>query len=159
RLVAVSGKQTAEKTEDVYVGMADKNAPVAELRFAYEAVRVIKKNASINVQAAFPPNHADKTYQFTTEYPVEDGFHIGGAPQFVQAPREKDIKLDVSADKAKLILSGTLVKPSGFFNKNAPPPRFAAEVKVALEKTSAPTVKNPDPVALNLQLPGTTVLP
>ena len=160
RLVAVSGKQTAEKTKEEYVGMPDPNAPVAELRLAYEATKQHAKKQNVNVARAFPANAAENTFSFTEERAAPAGFQIIKA-DFVKTPKEsanlKDVRLTFTPDK--VVVTGTLIKTGGLFHKNAPPPNFAAEVILTLESMAKSMPKTVDPVALNLQVPGSTILP
>ena len=72
----------------------------------------------------------------------------GEKPDFVE-----DVKLEVSADKTRVTLSGTLLKDKGA------PSSWFAPVALTVEKRIGPAPKTVDPVALDLKLPGTTIVP
>ena len=131
------------------------------VRFAVEAVKVHKWVKSENLAVSFPSKHAGNTYPFKEVREAPAGVQILTA-EFAHPVKDsavKDAKLELSADKTKLTMSGMLVKASGLFNKNAPPPSFSTEVKMTMESRSKAEAKPMDPVAQTLQVPGTTLLP
>lgn len=156
RLVAVSGKQTVEKAEDVWVGVGDFSAPTATLQVTYSAVLTEKVQKEMNVSATFPADHKDHAFAFKLERAADSGFQIADV-KFKDGARSA--KLDVSGDKTKFIVTGELNKPSGFWNKNAPPPSFHATVLVNMERRSQAQTHCVDPVMVSLTVPGSVKLP
>lgn len=161
RLVAVSGKQSVEQAKDLWVGVGDFSAPGATLQVTYDAIRVEKLQKEVNVSAAFPADRKENTYAFKEERRVDGGFQIVEA-KFARPVKDaavRNAKVEISSDKTKIVVSGELVKPTGIFNKNAPPPNWAATVTVAMERRSEMARKSTDPVMVNLSLPGVVTLP
>ena len=69
-------KQTAEKSETIFVGMGDSNLPTATVQVSYDAVQVKRETVSWNVQVAFPPTHKDSVYPFKVERAADADFQI-----------------------------------------------------------------------------------
>jgi hypothetical protein len=67
----------------------------------------------------------------------------------------------VAPDKSKVVLTGELVKPAGImaWQKNSPPVQWTPTLVLTLERRSQRVVKTSDPIAANLNLPGSTVIP
>ena len=162
RLVAVGGKQTAEKAESVFVGMGDSTKPGAMLQVTFEAIQVERATKEVNLNAAFPPERRDNSFPFSMTH-VEPGYQIVDAKfKTAKDASVKNAKLTIAPDKSKVVLSGELVKPSGFIaglQKNTPPIKWTPTVVLTLERRSGPMPKVSDPIVANLNLPGTTVLP
>ncbi len=160
RLVAVSGKQTVEKSETIWVNVGDDTVPAASLQMAYDAVQVERVKETWNMGARYPHDRKENTFNFRTEL-TKAGFVIIDAKfeEPIKSPLIKNPKLDFS-DKTRVRLIGEMTKPAGFLGlqKNVPPPCWHTPVAVILERRSAPVTKTTDPVAANLAVPGTTTL-
>ncbi|MCI0377288.1 MAG: PKD domain-containing protein [Gemmataceae bacterium] len=161
RLVAVAGKATAEKSESVFVGMGESVTPAAMLQVTFDAVRVEKATKKVNIAVQFPADRKENSYTFDIERPIDPGFQIVDAKleRSVSDAAVKSHKLSISPDKTKIRLSGELVKQGGFLQKNAPPPSWVPTVQVTLERRALPERKTSDPVAANLNVPGSTLVP
>jgi hypothetical protein len=162
KLVAVSGKQTVEKAEAVFVNVGDSNAASATLQVAVQAIPIQKLTKEVNLHVAFPADNKERTFPFTLTH-VEPDYQIADA-KFTKPAKESGVAnpvLTISPDKAKVMLSGQLVKPGGLlaWQKNQVPIRWTPTVVLSLERRSAMVNKTFDPIATNLTVPGTTLLP
>jgi PKD repeat protein len=162
RLVAVKGKDTAEKSESVWVNVGDNAVPVATLHVTHQAVQVHRHTREVNVHVAFPADRKDNAYPFSVAH-GEPGYQIIDAKfaRPVSAPGVKNANLAVAPDKSKVVLTGELVKPSGImaWQKNRPPLQWTPTLVLTLERRSQPIVKPSDPITATLNLPGSTVIP
>lgn len=159
RLVAVAGKQTAEKSEAIFVGMSDGTTPGATLQVTFEAVRVEKLAKEQNVMVEFPAQHKDAVYNFSKESAtVAGGYEIVSAKLAKPATEAfvKNVQIEIAPDKSKVRLSGQLVKAA---QKSSQPLKWVPTLALSLERRSRPVVKTSDPIVTNLNVPGTTVLP
>src|SRR5262249_38289041 len=161
RVVAVSGKSTAEKTESVVVGEATSGVPSANLQVTYQAVEVRRTLKEINFHPAFPADRKESSHAFKLTH-LEAGDQIVEA-KLASAVKEASVKnptLTISPDKTKVVLSGELVKPGGIlaFQKNSPPIQWTPTVLLTLERRSEPVLKDTDPISLELNVPGVTLL-
>jgi hypothetical protein len=71
----------------------------------------------------------------------------------------RNIKWEVSPDKTKVLVSGELQRPSGSLPAGARTPEWVAEMKVVMERRSAPRTINRGDVAMSVNLKGTIALP
>jgi hypothetical protein len=163
RLVAVSGKQIDEKAESVVVIAGNSSAPSANLQVTYQAVHVQRTNKEANLHVAFPPDRKESSYPFTLTHMVEPDSQIIDA-QFTKPGKETSVKnptLTISKDKSKVVLTGELVKPAGItaLKRNQPLPKWTPTVSLTVERRSEPVLKTLDPITIDVNLPGTTILP
>lgn len=159
RLVAVAGKQTAEKAETVFVAMGDNSLPTATLQVTFDATRVQRENRSFNISVPFPAQHKESTYAFKIDRPMDGGLLVVDAKfaEPVNSKLVKNAKLEITPDKTSIRVSGELVKSSSWV-KNTPLPTWTATIKATVEHRFPPTTKKSEPVVANLNVPGTTQL-
>jgi PKD repeat protein len=162
RLMAVNGNSTVEKSETVVVEAGNSNAPTASLQVTYQAVRVKGLQKEKTFYVPFPADRKESTYPFTLTH-VETDYQIIDAkfPKPVTDASVKNPTLAISADKSRLVLTGQLVRPGGLeaLRKNQPPVKWTPTVSMKLESRSEPMLKTFDPITLEINVGGTTVLP
>lgn len=162
RLFAVSGKNTTQKSQVVLVNVGDSGTASASLQVAFEAQEVKRLLKEINLHAAFPAERTEQSYWFSLSHD-EPGYQIVDA-KFARPITDAAVRtpvLTISPDKTKVVLTGELVKPGGImaWQKNAPRLRWTPTIALTLERRGASTQKSSDPIAADLSLPGTTLIP
>ena len=104
----------------------------------------------------------EQAYSFNVNH-GEPGYQIVDAKLTRQVKETfvKNPSLAVSQDKSKVVLTGELVKPGGIlaWQKNPPPLLWTPTVDLTLEQRKEPVMKTSDPIAAELKLDGTTLLP
>lgn len=162
RLVAVSGKQTVEKSQSVFVNVADAGTPTAVLQITNQVAQVQRQSKQVNLYAAFPPERKESSFPFSLTH-VEGDYKIVDA-KFVTPVKEPNVKnasVTIAPDKSKVVVTGELVKPGGImaWQKNAPLPKWTPTLALTLERRTEGMTKTSDPIIADLALPGTTILP
>jgi PKD repeat protein len=158
RLAAYNGEQPVELYKTVEVKKPPLGTIMASLTVTYDAVLIENKTSSTIAQVRFPTDNKTNSCTFDGDcFRADDGFEIKQAT-FLQPVKEAFVKkadLQISADKRKVRLAGELVKAQS----NAPAPVWIVQVQIIQEKRGAPIKKVMDPVAVNLTVPGSTLLP
>lgn len=162
RLAAINGKEIAEKKQTVYVSPNDGLEPMAKLTVSYEAVRVKHAEKRISIPCVWNRDPKERVCPFREERIVEPGFVIIGKGEIVNkgdpnAP-VRNLKLDISPDKTRYILTGELVKSTAWLPSKTTP-SWQADIKIALEKRSPPIVINRGDVMMAANLNSTVRLP
>lgn len=155
RLVAVNGKQTVEKTEQINIAKGNGLHAHVALNVTFEAVRVTRIEKQHHRMITFPPDLKENTYSFKKEFHPLPGNVIAEA-SFVKLPSDpavKNVKLDIAADRSKVFVSGELIKTAGRMGKNTPLPSWHAELMIVEEAPTATETKKCDPVMVTLNLP------
>jgi hypothetical protein len=162
RLVAVSGKNTDEKSESVVVAAGNSAAATATLQVSFQALNSHRHTKGQNFNIAFPAERKEQTFPFSVvhselEYQIVDAKFA----RPVKEPNVRNPKLTISPDKTKVILTGELVKPGGMlaWQKSPPPNMWIPTVVLTMEHRAEPVQKTPDPMTVTLNVPGTTVIP
>lgn len=162
KLVALNGKQTAEKSETVFVNLGETGQPTATLQVIYEAVQVERLERTYNVPVAFPPKCQENVFPFQVEQKAELGFEVRSARlgkltegRHFKAPP----KVEIAADKTRAWLTGELVKPGNLWQRHAPPPAVGIPVTLWQEKRSPATLRPAEPMMANLTVPTSLLLP
>jgi PKD repeat protein len=162
RFAAINGKQVVEKMETVFVNPNENNETLAKVSVTYQAVQVQTETKNMKIYCGWPSGITENSALFRKERPVPDGFKIVKA-ELVNKPDAdapvRNVNLEVAPDQSKIILTGELVKSGGFLNANAPPPKWLGDVKVVMERRSAPQMRNLGDLAMAVSLNGTTKLP
>jgi PKD domain len=158
RLVAVNGKHTTEKSQQVQVARADPSLPGALLQVTYDAVHVRKKETVHNVAVSFPANSKENVYKFAVERQAEPGFQIVKA-DFLKPGQDAsthDLKLELSADKTKVRLSGAMPRPKDSRGGSS---AWTTQIVLTQEMSSAEVQRKMEPMLVSLKVPGTTTIP
>lgn len=153
RLVAVKGKQTVEKSEQVWVAMPEQGAPGATLQVTYDAVQVRKGEKMHNVAVTFPGKGADSSFKFSVERTPDPGFQILKAELAKMATDApvRNLKLQIAPERNKVVLTGELLKSASS--------TWNAQLKLTEELRSAPVKRSMEPIPVVLKVPGTTIVP
>lgn len=159
RLVAVAGKKTAEKSEVVFVGMGNPSPAEAALQVTYEAARVERENQMVHVPVAFPAQSEAASHPFQVERSVAPGYRIVDAKLLRAGGNVQDPRVEVAADRTRFVVKGQLTRGKNLLGKRSPPPTWAAPVQLTLEKQGKAVTKTSDPILVQLQVPGQTVVP
>jgi PKD repeat protein len=156
KLVAWNGKQAVEKVQTVVIKQPPIGMVTANVAVTYEAVFVEQKVTSKGAKVTFPPDQAGDIFKFNQAvFMAEEGFEIVKA-DFANPVKDVNVKapvLHISADKKQVTVTGELLKAA----------RQAAQcyfhLAVTQQRTSASALKKVEPVAVNLAMPGTTLVP
>jgi hypothetical protein len=163
RLAAVQGKRVVERTATVQVLPPPVGTAMAVLNVIRDAVQVRKVEQHRNIPLAFPDKNSGNTYAFSQEVPAGTGWQITAARlgRPPADPSVKDVKLTVARDGSKVVLTGEMVRQTGVLGlkRNAPLPRWVAEVILTQERHEAPCQAPMGVVAKPLALPGSTLVP
>ncbi len=162
RLVAVSGKQTAEKSESVFVGVGDTAAANATLQVSMQATPVQRLTKEVNLYTAFPADRKESSFPFSLTH-AEGDYKIVDAKfaKPVTDPTVKNPIVAISPDKTRVVVTGELVKPGGImaWQKNAAQLKWVPTLILSLEHRAQPVTKTTEPIMADLKIPGTTILP
>jgi PKD repeat protein len=139
RLYALNGTQFIQKSADVRVAGRSADAPVtARLTASYDAVQIERRERDWKIHCGWHVDPRESVAAVRRERPAEPGCTILSAA-LVNASEPgcpmRNVNLEVSPDKRKLILTGAMVKPSGLA-ANALLPSWVAKVKVVMEHRS-----------------------
>jgi PKD repeat protein len=158
RVAAFNGKKTVEKTATVVVQAPPAGSITATLNVTYQAVFVEQKPASPVVQMTFPMNQMGDVITLTKSVLPEIGFAIVKADVLPQTknPYLKSSKVQLDPAKhGQALVTCELVRPSA----RSAPPVCTVQLAVVQQRQSAPTLRSMDPVAVNLAVPGSTLVP
>src|SRR5205823_3143178 len=141
----------------------DATVPAATLQVTFQAVQVTRRSKEVNLSITFPADRKENAFPFSVAH-VEPGYQIVDAKiaRPIATPGVKNPNLAITQDQSKVVLTGELVKPSGLvatWQKNAPALSWTPTVLLTLERRSQPVTKISDPIAANLNLPGSTIIP
>lgn len=151
RLVAVNGKQTAEKSEQVIVGICQHDVPSATLKVTYQAVHVQTRTTTQPVRVTWPAGQGGNAQPFDKTFLAPDGFQIVKAGlQNADDPQVRNVRLDVDPSRTKVIVRGELLQGA---------PNWVALVDWTLERRSTPIAKMMEEIPVNLSVPGQTPIP
>ena len=162
RLAAVNGKQLTEQTKTIKVGATDGNAIMAKLLVSYEAVQVVTHEKALHVRCDWQGDTKAAVSSFRKERPLDSGF------KFVRAeivnkddknPLMRNVKCEPNLEKDKIVVTGELVRPTGILTPKATAPHWVAEVKVTMERRSAPQSVVRDPIRMRVGLNTPTSIP
>jgi PKD repeat protein len=165
RLVAVSGKQTAQaESKPQFVSMPPSgDAPMAIVQVTYlDAVRVEHKSVDTNVVLYWKDGCKDNTCPVQAAYAALPDYRIADAklngdgkdPHLHGIPT-----VEISADKTKVLVSGEMIKQTGLLNSKFITQSVRVPVKVALEKKSGSSApKSMQPMTAYVNVPGKTVI-
>jgi len=162
RFTAVSGKNLVEKTKTIFVNPNEGGETMAKVLVSYQAVKVDTINKRWTIACDWQSGAKENGSLFRKERPVMNGYKIVKAELLNKNDKDapvRNVNVEVSPDQSRLILTGELVKSGGLLTANAPPPTWLADVKVVMERRSAPQTRNLGDVALVVSLNGTTKLP
>jgi len=161
RLAAVNGKQLVEQTKTVYVGASDNSAPMARLLVSYQAIRVDRLDKVARIYCGWQGDTKATTSPFRKEWLAEPGFSILSAALVNKDDKNspvRNVKYEVVADKAKVTLSGELVRPTSILAKGTPP-HWVAELKLAQERRSQPLTIDRGIVSMAVNLNSSVKIP
>jgi PKD repeat protein len=152
KLAATNGKQTVEKVTTVEVHKAPLGAVAATVKVTYEAVIVESRVTKPVVQLQF----RQAGTAFNQDFGPDPGFefvHADFDPQMKFAGFLTPPSLQISADKKKLTVNGEL--------RNQVPKNgtYSMPLVVTQQRVSPPTIRELKPMSVNLQVPGTTLVP
>lgn len=151
RLVAVNGKQTVEKSEQVVVGICQHEAPSATLKVTYQAVHVQNRTETRAVRVTWPAGQTGDAQPFEKATLVPQGYQIVKASlQNATDPEVRNVRVAVDPGRAKVIVQGELLR--GATN-------WVALVDLTLERRSAPVARSMEEIPVNLSVPGQTPIP
>ncbi len=164
RLIAANGKQTVEQSKVVTVGWSERTEAMATLRVSYEVVQVDRKPFTMFCKPDLNTAAKGDTIPFVIERilpRVWQDYQIVSAEfankDFSKEP-VKDLKLEVSPAKNKIKITGEYVKTKSFLSRS-PNSWDGAEVKLIVEKRSAPTQRQCNIMPMPLNVPGSTSIP
>ncbi len=164
RLIAANGKQTVEQSKVVTVGWSERTDAMAKLRVSYEVVQVDRKPFTMFCKPDLNTGAKGDTIPFVVERflpRVWQDYQIVSAEfaskDFSKEP-VKDLKLAIAPEKNKIKITGEYVKTKSFLSR-APNSWDGAEVKLVVEKRSAPTQKQCNTMPMPLNVPGSTSIP
>jgi PKD repeat protein len=157
KLAAYNGKQPVEVSKTVEVKKPPLGTVMASVAVTYNAVKVDTKTASPLWHVDFPADNRSTSFVYARDiFVVDEGFEFTQAsiaqpvmPAFVKNP-----ELKISPDKRTLRLSCELVK----LQSNALP-KWNAQLQITQQKRSAPAPLAMPPIAVNLTVPGSTLIP
>jgi PKD repeat protein len=165
RLIAANGKQTTEQSKVVTVGWTDRSDTMAKLRVSYEVVQVDRKPTSLFLKPDLNANlKSGDTIPFVVERflpRVWQDYQIVSAEfanKDLSKEPVKDLKVEVAAEKNKIKMTGEFVKSRSFLSR-APHSWDGAEVKLIVEKRSAPMQRQCNLMPMPLNVPGSTSIP
>jgi PKD repeat protein len=158
KLAAYNGKQPVEVSKTVEVKKPPLGTVMASVEVIYNAVKVETRTASPLWHVDFPADNKSASFVYARDiFVVNEGFEFIQAnfvqpviPDFVKNPQ-----LKISADKRTLRLNCELVK----LQPNAPAPKWNAQLQITQQKRSAPAPLAMPPIAVNLTVPGSTMIP
>jgi hypothetical protein len=167
RLVAINGKESAEKSQDILVAAAEKtdaDAPQARLRVTYAALATSRLSLPVNVIVPWTSGHKETTCPFERTLLLDNAHKdcqiLAAEVRNKQDPKVRNLQVDIAPDRTKFTVRGELVHEAHWWKlkKQAPPP-WVAEVVLSLEKRSAPQEMAMDEIPVNVRVPGTTAIP
>jgi PKD repeat protein len=135
RLACVNGKQLVEKTQTVNVGANDVGDTMAKLLVTYDVVTVTRAEHTMRVFCHWPANAKESVLPFRKEHIAERGGATITKAELINANDPNapgKLKVEISPDKSKVILSGEMVKAT------AATKPWVAQIKTELETRSAP---------------------
>lgn len=158
KLAAVNGEQAVEKSAIVYVDDPPPCSVAAVVSVIDQGTRVETDNTPIPVTASFPPHTKDDVYRFERLVPARQYFEIKDARlETVNDQGVRNLEVKIAPDRQSVRVTGELVKASGFFNRNTPPPSLM--VKVLLTQERRVTESRPAlPVTGAINVPGSLLL-
>jgi PKD repeat protein len=167
RLVAVNGKETVEKSQEVIVAAAEQSAvecPRARLRVTYAAMQVGRFSQQRNVAVAWTAGHKESTCPFEGTFLLDSAHQdcqiVAAEVLNKQDPHVRNVRVEVAPDKGRFVLRGELVHSAKWWDlhKQSPPP-WVAQVALQLERRSTPQDVPMEEIPVNLVVPGTTAIP
>jgi hypothetical protein len=160
KLIAVQGQQVIERTQTVEVAQPRAGVPMAVLNITRDACRLETAEQRRNVQVAFPEKYTSNTYHFSQELPAGAGWQVTSAELGAAAKDStlNDVKVTVALDGSKAVLTGQLVKKTGFLVKRLTTPRAVVEVVLKLQRRCNAACPPTETVAMPLNLSGPTIL-
>jgi PKD repeat protein len=177
RLVAVNGKQVASKSDIAQVDCCPKEMITAVITTTDQANHVESLPAPYTFAKNFPPDAKEDVHPFDYQAFARPGYEIadvrlgtasnpgpgmqGKTEMAVDAPQGcngiRNLRLQISADRKSVHLTGEMAKSSSFGQRNAPLPKLLVPVVLMQEKKSA-VASAPVPVAAAMNIPGMAVL-
>lgn len=161
RYAAVNGKQVVEQTRTVTVRAADDGTPRARLQVVYEAVRVDRFAKDWMINCDWQGGAKDAKAAFRKERQAYPGCTIVSAELLnkdAKGGAARNVKFEITPDKKKVIVTGELVRSTGLLASKAPP-HWLANLKVVMERRSAPETLNHGYIAMAVNLNSTTKIP
>jgi PKD repeat protein len=162
RVAAVNGKQLVEKAKTVYVAAGMGLTPMAKLKVSYEAVQVTRFERKMPITCEWPAGSKESVVAIRKERPAYSGFKIVSAELVNKAEKNapvRNVKVEVSPERDRLILTGDFARPTGLLAPKSPPPNWIADVKVTMEKRSAPVQIVRDPIMMSVSVNTPTKVP
>ena len=130
RFAAVNGTELVERTKDLYVGSSSGTAPMAKLTATYDAVQVTRTAKDLRVFCAWQAGANDSVSAVHKERLADPGCTIASAtlanPDDPNAPI-RNVKVEITPDKKKIILTGELVRSTGLRQRAANGAPLASE--------------------------------
>jgi hypothetical protein len=159
KLAVVQGKQIIERDQIVVVDPPPGPMAVAVVRTQYQAAWAKTNPHDYTIKVDFPGKIAGPSFPFTKEVPAAPGLQFLAAKfaQPVPAPFIQNARVTLNPEGTKLVVTGEFLP--GKWDKKAGNPNWVALVQTTEQKTGKMEVKTPDPVAIRLTAPGTTMVP
>ncbi|HYV37378.1 MAG TPA: PKD domain-containing protein [Gemmataceae bacterium] len=159
RLAITNGKQTDEKYERVEVKAAPKGMVTATLAVTYEAARTDHKKTSPFVQMHFQVQDKGDVQTVIKQIQADPGFEFIKADvvQPIKGPFVNSAKVQIDpAKRDTVVLTSELKRPSA---KTAVAPACVVQLALVQQRRAVAVAKAPEPVSMNLAVPGTTLMP
>jgi PKD repeat protein len=158
KLAVWNGKHAVERSETVAIKKPPTGTVVATIAVTYEAVLVEHRTDHPLAQIRFPAEQKGDSHKFTKHFGTAEGWDIIKADlaQPVKDPNVKVTAVQISPDKKTATVTGELVKPA---DRNAPLPAWNCQLVLTQQRQPAVKVKKMEPMAINVTVPGTTLVP
>jgi PKD repeat protein len=138
RVLAVQGKKTVEKSQQVEVKQAPAGTVLATFTATETATRVTTKKAPpawVSVQ--FPDNNKGPVYRFERKIDAPPGWTIAGDPTWTDLNNTgKGLALKVAPDRKSALLTGEIHRATGLLGKKMAAPLLSVKVEVTLQQRS-----------------------
>ena len=162
RLAAVNGKQVVEKTKTVYISPNEGQQPLAKLHAEYTVVKVTRPTRNWYLACDWQGGSDDTVAAFRKESPLVKGCQIEDAVLLnkpdASAP-VRNVKIEISPDKSKVVVTGELVKPKKWLASSSPPPVWHAQIRAQVVCRSSPQKLKCSDMVMALAMNSTTKVP
>jgi hypothetical protein len=151
KVAAVNGTEAAERTAIVYVDVPPRNAVTAILHVAEQATQVQRVETKEMIVESLVPNSKNSVQPINRLIPARQGYEIVAARCEPVSGKGRDLKVQVSADRRSVRLTGELIKTGN---------SQSLAVKVHLTQERRTRVSRPAlPVTTTLPAPGSGIVP
>jgi hypothetical protein len=135
---------------------------MAKLLVSYEAIQVETVSKNWKIACDWQNGANENGSLFRRERPTHFGYKIVKAELVNKDEKNapvRNVNVEISPEQNKIILTGELIKSGGLLTANEPAPRWLADVKVVMERRSAPQIRNLGDIALTINPNSTIKLP